>query len=215
MEFRVIEEARAAIRDGEPRLLTYDLVDPAKGDPGVCGGTVDVFIQPHAPPRQLVVVGCGHVGTAIVFLARWLGFEVIATDDRGRDDETMQAAELADRFVAGPIDALLEEVKIGPEASIVVVSRNMGVDLAAIPALLTTDAGYIGVMGSLRRWRTTRYKLMERGLTEEDLERLNAPIGLELNAETPEEIAVSILAEVIAHSRGGDGSSMRDHGGGP
>lgn len=210
MEFRVVEAARAALVDNEPRVMTYDLVDPSKGDPGVCGGTVDVYIQPHVPRRQLVVVGCGHVGAAVVHLARWLGFEVIAADDRGDDDETARAAELADRFVAGPIDRLLDEVEIGPDASVVVVSRNMGVDLAAVPVLLGTEASYIGVMGSLRRWRTTRAKLMERGVTEEALERLNAPIGLELNAETPEEIAVSILAEVIAHHRGGDGSPMRD-----
>lgn len=213
MEFRVIEAARAAIVDNEPRVMSYDLVDPGKGDPGVCGGTVDVYIQPHVPRRQLVVVGCGHVGGAVVHLARWLGFHVIATDDRGRDDETAQAAELADSFIAGPIDKLLEAVKIGADTSIVVVSRNMGVDLAAIPVLLGSEAGYIGVMGSLRRWRTTRAKLMERGVTEEALKRVNAPIGLELNAETPEEIAVSILAEVIAHCRGGDGSPMRDPGG--
>ena len=213
MESRVIEEARGAIRDSEPRLRTYDLVDPNKGDPGVCGGTVDVYIQPHIPARQFVVVGCGHVGAAVVHLARWLGFEVIATDDRDGDPEIAQAARMADRFVAGPIQRLLDEVTIGPDAAIVVVSRNMGVDLAAIPALLATDATYIGVMGSLRRWRTTRDKLMEQGVTEEDLARLNAPIGLELNAETPEEIAVSILAEVIAHTRGGDGGPMRDRGG--
>lgn len=207
LESRVVEEAIAALGERRPRTLSYDLVDPGRGDPGVCGGTVDVYIEPHLPRPQLIVVGCGHIGAAVIDLGHWLGFDVIATDDRQASDVDDAVAN-ADQFISGPIESLLDEVAIRPDAAIVVVSRNMSVDLAAIPKLVETNAGYIGVMGSRRRWRTTRKRLGELGVGAADLDRLYAPIGLELNAETPEEIALSILAEVVSHYRGGDGTAM-------
>ncbi len=209
LESRVIEEAIATLGDRRPRTLSYDLVDPGRGDPGVCGGTVDLYIEPHLPRPQLIVVGCGHVGTAVIDLGHWLDFEVIATDDR-EDPHFDAAITNADQFVSGPIESFLDTVAVRPEAAIVLVSRSMSVDLAAIPRLVGTDAGYIGVLGSRRRWRTTKERLAELGVSAPDLDRIDAPIGLELNAETPEEIAVSILAQVISHSRGGDGAAMTD-----
>jgi len=209
LESRVINESLAALDDQQPRVVTYDLLDPGNGDPGVCGGSVDVYIEPHLPAPQLIVVGCGHIGAAVVDLGHWLGFEVLATDDRD-DDRIAEAASKAKTFIAGPIESLIDSVVIRADASIIVVSRNLEVDLAAIPKLLATKARFVGVMGSLRRCRTTRERLIELGVNSDDLARLHAPIGLELNAETPEEIAVSIMAEVISHTRGGDGSPMTD-----
>jgi xanthine dehydrogenase accessory factor len=209
MESRVVEEALAALGERRPRTLSYDLIDPSRGDPGVCGGTVELYIEPHFPRPQLIVVGCGHVGAAVIDLGHWLGFEVIATDER-EDPHFDDAIANADQFVSGPIESFLDAVAVRPDAAIVVVSRNMSVDLAAIPKLIETDADYIGVMGSRRRWRTTKKRLAELGVSAADLDRLHAPIGLELNAETPEQIAVSILAQVVAHSRGGDGKAMTD-----
>jgi xanthine dehydrogenase accessory factor len=84
----------------------------------------------------------------------------------------------------------------------------MNMDVEGLPALLDTSAVYIGVIGSKRRWATARKQLLEEGVPEEKLARVHSPIGLELNAETPEEIAVSILAEIIMLRQGGDGSSM-------
>ena len=211
LESRVVEEAIAALGDRRPRTLSYDLVDPGRGDPGICGGTVDLYIEPHFPRPQLIVVGCGHVGAAVIDLGHWLGFEVIATDDR-EDPHFDAAVTNADQFITGPIESFLDAVAVRPDAAIVLVSRSMSVDLAAIPSLVGTNADYIGVMGSRRRWRTTKERLAELGVSAADLDRIQAPIGLELNAETPEEIAVSILAQVISHSRGGDGTAMTDTG---
>jgi xanthine dehydrogenase accessory factor len=87
---------------------------------------------------------------------------------------------------------------------VVVVTRNMGLDLELLPLVLATPAPYIGLMGSERRWSETRRRLLEAGVAEADLQRVHAPIGVEIQAETPAEIAVSILAEVIGHDRGGD-----------
>ena len=196
MESRVIAEARAALRDGRTKLLDYQLLSPDRGDPGVCGGEVQIYLEPHMPPHTVFVVGAGHVGRAVVDLAHWLGYTTVVTDDRA---ERLTAAEMphADERVAGSVADALQAHPVTEDTSIVVVSRNVAIDVEAIPLLLETPARYIGVMGSERRWATTRRQLVESGIAESALDRIHAPIGIEIGAETLEEIAVSILSEVI------------------
>lgn len=199
VEHRIIESARAAISTGAASLTTYELVDPAQGDAGICGGAMTVFVEPYLAKPKLVVVGCGHVGKAVIELGSWMGFDVIALDDRADlpPDNTARAS----RFVCGGVDDLLAATTIDSTTSIVVVSRNLGVDLATLPGLLGTSAGYIGMMGSQRRARTTLDRLADNGVASSELKRICAPIGVEIGAESPEEIAVSIMAEVVAHRR--------------
>lgn len=207
MEARVIEESRAALADGRPRLLSYELISPARGDPGVCGGEVTLYLEAFMPTSTVFVIGCGHIGKAVVELAHWLGFRVVAYDDRA---ELADPASLPDADAVGTGDfaAMLAANPITAGTHVVVVSRNMGVDLAVLPALLETPARSIGVMGSRRRWQATVNELEERGIAADVLERVRAPIGLELNAETPEEIALSIMSEIIVDRRGGSGEAM-------
>jgi len=202
MEHRVKTEAAAALAEGKPRLVSYSLVDPADGDPGVCGGQADIYLEPFMPDPQLFVIGAGHVGKAVAELAHWLGFRTVVWDDREELADEAARADTVHAAVGGPITNLVQSHVIGPDDSVVVVTRNVGLDLELLPVLLETRAGYLGLMGSNRRWTTTRGKLMELGLGDSELERIKAPIGIEISAETPAEIAVSILAEVIAHRRG-------------
>lgn len=198
MEARVIAEALEALTTGRPRRLTYTLTDPTSGDPGVCGGEVELYLEPHMPTTTIFVVGVGHVGRAVVELATWLGYRVVAWDDRADlagaagGPEPVLTGSFIDALVASPIDE---------HTSVVMVTRNVALDLEIIPALLATRAAYIGLMGSARRWDTTREKLLASGVAADALARVRAPIGVEIHAETPAEIAVSILAEVIGHHR--------------
>jgi xanthine dehydrogenase accessory factor len=213
MEARVVSEAVAALTDGRCRLLSYRLVDPVRGDPGVCGGDVQIFVEPHMPRPTVLVIGYGHVGRAVAELAQWLGFRVVASDDRaGMESDTSGGEDLEglvgepasgapDELVIGSVGDLLAGRTLDADASVVLVTRNVDVDSAALPALLATDAGYVGVMGSERRWATTRARLEADGTDPAALDRVHAPIGIEVGAETPEEIALSIMAEVIAHRR--------------
>jgi xanthine dehydrogenase accessory factor len=196
MESRVIAEARSALRSGRTKLLDYQLLAPDRGDPGVCGGEVQIYLEPHMPSHTVFVVGAGHVGRAVVDLAHWLGYTTVATDDRS---ERLTAAEMpnADVCFAGTVAEALATHPVTADTSIVVVSRNVDIDVAALPLLLETPARYIGVMGSERRWATTRQQLADAGVSESALARIHAPIGVEIGAETLEEIAVSILSEVI------------------
>ena len=207
MEARVISEALETLATGQPRTLSYAMVDPKRGDPGVCGGTVEIFIDPIFPDPLILVAGGGHVGKAVVSLAKWLGFRVALTDDRA-EFCTPESVPGADNYFPGPLTALPEKITITPQTYILLTTRNIQVDIAGLPALLETPAAFIGVIGSRRRWSTTREKLLAAGVDEEKLAKVVSPIGLELNAETPEEIALSILSEIVMLQRGGHGGRM-------
>ena len=201
MEARVRAEAADALVDHRPRLLNYQLVDPGQGDPGVCGGDVQIFVEPHMPQPTIIIMGYGHVGQAVAKLASWLDYRVVACDDRAEIKDASDT-EHVDDFIVGSVDELLDGRTLNADTSVVMVTRNVAVDVAALPGLLATDVGYVGVMGSQRRWKTSCDQLEDAGVDSGALDRVKAPIGIEVGAETPEEIAVSIMAEVIAHRRG-------------
>lgn len=199
MEARVVAEAEAALGDSRSRLLEYQLVDPDEGDPGVCGGEVTIHLEPHMPPATVLVIGCGHVGRAVADLARWLGYRVVVTDDRAEVAKDILDADLV---VVGSITKVLEQVTLTTRDHAVVVTRNSDLDVANLPHLLATPVSTIGVMGSARRWMSTRTALEQSGVTGPDLDRVTSPIGIALGAETPEEIAVSIMAQILESDRG-------------
>ena len=200
LEARVIAAAAEVLSTRRSRLLEYALVDPTRGDPGVCGGEVEIYLEPYMPRHTVYVVGCGHVGRAVIDLANWLGYRTIAIDDRA---EMVNAEDLpkADERVHGSLADLDEAVPA--DASIVLVTRNTEVDVSVLPEALASPARYIGVMGSTTRWRTVTQRLIDAGIGPADLERVHSPIGLEMNAETLEEIAISIMSEIIQFNRAG------------
>jgi xanthine dehydrogenase accessory factor len=202
MEARIREEALAALEDGRPRLVPYSLVDPARGDPGVCGGEVEIYVEPYRSPASVLVIGCGHVGQAVAALAGWLGYRVAVHDDR-QELVTPEVIPDADVYLGGAIEEALDAFPVTDNCYVVVVTRNVLIDQQVLPRLLTTPAPYIGVIGSRRRWAETQRLLLEDGLTEAQLKRFHSPIGLDLKAETPREIALSIMGEIIALRRGG------------
>jgi xanthine dehydrogenase accessory factor len=208
VESRVIQEALQALKDGKNRLLRYEMVDPRAGDPGVCGGQLEVYVEPILPKPCLVVIGGGHVGKAVAHLAHWLGFRVAVCDDRA-EYCTAQENPDADEFYPVAMGELPSHLRITPNTYLVCTSRGAVVDIPGLPPLLDTQAAYIGVIGSRRRWTITRQGLQAAGVSAEKIDRIHSPVGLELNAETPEEIAVSILAEIIQVRNGGTGHSMK------
>ena len=208
LESRVIAEALEALADGQPRIAPYSLSNPAEGDPGVCGGEVEVFVDPIGKKPTVVVFGGGHVGRAVVHLAHWLGFRTVVADDRA-EFASVESAPEADEHIVCPLAELAQRVKIDAMTYLVLTTRGVSIDVAGVPALIDSPAAYIGIIGSRRRWETAAAELEGRGVPRARLERIHSPMGLELNAETPEEIAVSILSEIILLRRGGTGESMR------
>jgi xanthine dehydrogenase accessory factor len=210
LENRVITEALLVIRDGRAKLLEYNMADPERGDPGVCGGQVEVFVEPIQPKATLLVIGAGHVGQAVVHLGGWLGFWVVVSDDRPGFCTPEKVPE-AHEYYPVQITKLVEQFKITSWTYVVLTTRGIDVDIQGLPSLLESSPAYIGVIGSRRRWETTKEKLLEMGVSKENINRVRSPIGLELNAETPEEIAVSIMAEILMLRNGGDGSFMMEN----
>ena len=200
MEARVVRESLEVLASRRSRRVTYSLLDPGAGDPGVCGGEVELYLEPHMPQTTIYVVGIGHVGRAVIELADWLGYRVIAWDDRS---EVTNDVEGAEAVLTGPIDDAVRSQPIDEFTRVIMVTRNVDLDAQILPVLLATPAPYIGLMGSGRRWEKTRTRLLVDGIDEDALARVQSPIGVEIAAETPAEIAVSILAEVIGYERGG------------
>src|SRR6266498_1066169 len=208
LENRVLKAARESLQNGGSVTLSYTMADPSRGDPGVCGGTVEVFVEPILPPAMIVVIGGGHVGKAVVHLAKWLGFRVAVSDDREEFCNSVSVPG-ADAYYPIEMGKLTQHLKVTPQTYLVVTSRGSSVDAQGLPSLLDSEAAYIGVIGSERRWLTTVKALREKRVAEEKIERVHSPMGIELNAETPEEIAVSIMAEVLMVKAKGTGKQMK------
>ena len=145
LENRVFKEAKEALNDGKSRLLEYSMADPARGDPGVCGGTVEVFVEPILPAPTLVVIGGGHVGKAVAHLAKWLNFRVAVSDDRP-EFVTPEANPDADDFYECKIEDLPEKLKINRHTYLVLTTRGVAVDAPG----LEDDRGQTQRDGHLR-----------------------------------------------------------------
>jgi xanthine dehydrogenase accessory factor len=210
MEARVIQEALEAMQDGQTRLKSYTLNSLEAGDAGVCGGTAQLFIEPVNLMPTLLVIGGGHCGKALAELGKWMGYRVVLSDDREAFCNPDEVPDLDEYIVCKPAE-IPDHIRIDTHTYIAAVTRGIPVDIELIPALLKTPAPYIGVIGSSRRWALTEKALREQyALDDTVLSRIRAPIGLELEAETPKEIALSIMAEIVMVRRGGTGVSMGD-----
>lgn len=204
VERGVIDEAVRAIKEGTSRQISTTLVEEELGGAGMrCGGSVEVFIDVVIPER-LLVVGGGHIGVAVAKLGRFLGFPVTIVDPFIKEE--VEGAEIIREHFQ---EALLK-MKVG-RATYAVVATEHKADEEVVEHLLQTGAKYIGMVGSRRRVLLLLEKLRKAKVGEEELKRLHAPVGLDIGAQIPEEIAVSILAEIIKMRRNpkATGKSLR------
>ncbi len=199
-----------ALASGQTGLLTYHL-DPEGGESvGSCGATLEIFVEPVRPEPRLILAGSGYVAQALTRLATTIGWRVSLLDDRS---EFVQSAALPDNvtLTVGDIPELLPTLAPDAMTALVIVTRGHKVDQEALGTALTTAAGYVGMIGSPSKVRTIFRKLLRKGVTPEALERVHAPVGLDLGAKTPDEIALSIAAELLMWRRGGTGKPLREH----
>ena len=201
VEFDVRKRAIAVIQDEKPKTFTFDLDQRPDDDTGLlCGGSVQVFIEPVIPAPVLYIFGAGHVGLNVSKVAALAGFEVIICDDR-EEYANHERFPDAREIHAGEMDAVLPELSPNAASYIVIVTRGHRHDLHVLRWALDTPAHYIGMIGSERKVLTIFQQLEAEGVARESLQRVFAPIGLEISAATPEEIAISIVAELIAIRR--------------
>ena len=195
-------KAREALSTGRSALLHYELNDDFAQENGlVCGGQMDVHIDPLQPTPQLYVIGAGHVGFHLARAAEDAGFHVHVVDDREKfanRDRFSTAREI----VVAPLDEWLHTADIPSSAFVAIVTRGHQHDLEAMRALAARDLRYLGLIGSRAKVVRIFDALAGEGMPAECLQRVRAPIGLDIGAVTPAEIAISIVAEMIAVRRG-------------
>ncbi|HET8907169.1 MAG TPA: XdhC/CoxI family protein [Ktedonobacterales bacterium] len=199
-----------AITTGQTALLIYHL-DPEGGESvGSCGASLEIFVEPVRPEPRLILAGSGYVAQALARLATAIGWRVGLLDDRS---EFVQAASLPESvtLTVGDIPELLPTLAPDAMTALVIVTRGHRVDQDALEAALGTAAGYVGMIGSPSKVRAIFRKLLRKGVSAETLATVHAPVGLDLGARTPDEIALSIAAELLLWHRGGSGESLRDH----
>lgn len=172
-------------------------------------GAYEVMIEIVEAPVTLLICGGGHIGLSLATIGEHTGFSVAVMDDREMFANP-ERFPMADRVMAGDFAEMLADFPIGPNTYVVMVSRGHKQDETALRGVVNRGAAYVGMIGSKRRVSTVLRHLAEEGIDIEDLERVYTPIGFDLGAETPEEIAVSIIAELIAVRRGGSGRPMRE-----
>lgn len=204
MERRLVEEALAALGEGRPRTITFALgVDPQGGAIPVdskCGGEVKIFMDVVKPDPRLIVIGSGHIGMPVAELANNVGFEVIIVDDA--KTSTKERFPHAKEILSGPFEEELGRLKVMPSDFVTIVHGETTVELTALRSLLPQGPAYIGLLGSKNKEREHKKQLKSEGFPEDAVDRIKGPIGLDIGAETPKEIAVSIVAELIKAKRG-------------
>ena len=201
VEADVWRAAREVMEAEKPRTLTFDLNHDPKYDTGlVCGGTLDVFIEPIVPQAILYIFGAGHVSASLYRTARMAGFEVVVVDDRDTYANRQRFPEARD-VIAQDFDQAMSKITANESSFIVIVTRGHRDDMRVLRWAVQTKAGYVGMIGSKRKTIAIARELQKEGLAASLFDRVHAPIGLDIGAVTPEEIAVAITAELIAVRR--------------
>jgi xanthine dehydrogenase accessory factor len=199
----IVQESEARLREEQSKLVSLNLPETA--------GKLEVFFEVMPAPPKLLVVGAGHIAVPLVKIAKILDFDVTVIDDRilYANRERFPAA---DEVLVGDMAQILKEKPITPSTYIVLITRGHKYDEPCLREIIHSPAKYIGMIGSKRRIKACfeRFRNEEK-IAEEVIERVYAPIGLDIATETPEEIALSILAEVVKVRRGGKAQSLSGH----
>jgi xanthine dehydrogenase accessory factor len=220
VESEVAELARAVLADGEQRQVTYGISDEQALSVGLpCGGEIDVLLEQaglddlerfrDVSPHRLVVFGAVDLAEALCSAAQELGWETVVADPRARF-ATRERVPSADELLVDWPDEVLARVSLDSSTAVVVLTHEDRFDIPALVGALASDAFYIGALGARRNQERRRALLLEEGLSEEDIDRIAGPTGLDVGAETPSETAVSILAEILAVRSGRAGGRLKE-----
>jgi xanthine dehydrogenase accessory factor len=198
LELFAIRHALEALKDGRSRRLHYDFSSgPAQNVEKGCGGTTDFFIQPFVGSPRLVIFGAGHVGIALAGLAHACHFSVTVADDR---KEFLEAAAFpaGTKLIAGPFAETAGRIRIDASTFVVIATYGHVQDEAVLEACLSLPWHYLGLVGSRAKIAASMKRLATTPEAQERLARIHAPVGLDLGGRSPAEIAVAIMAEILA-----------------
>lgn len=170
-----------------------------------------VMIDPCLTPEELIILGGGHIAHQLVNIGRLLGYKITVVDDRP-DVVLDQGLSDTDRSICCSFKDIEDVLELGPKSSVIIVTRGHMHDMDCLRKVVKHSLAYLGVIGSRRKIKMVREKLSEEGISAEQIDKIHMPIGLDIGAQTPAEIAVSIIAELIKVRRGGSGDSLKNIG---
>jgi xanthine dehydrogenase accessory factor len=208
VESHVIEHAQKAIASGEPAELEWRASEQGQGSAAECGGDSRIFVEPLQSGPRLLVIGAGHVGQAVAELAGFLGYRVDVLDERS-ELVTRERFPRAATLLVGDPAVELKHLALTEQTHVVIVTPHEAADWEVLAAVADRPVGYVGLMGSQRRTAHTFAQAREAAVPDALLEQVHAPIGLDIGAETPREIALSIMAEIIRVRREYPGGPIR------
>jgi xanthine dehydrogenase accessory factor len=194
-DFKLTAAIKSSVETATTKGSAAELVDAVDEQ----GSHVRLAVEIVRPKIELVVFGAGHVGQAVALMGAMLGYEVTVVDDREEFASRKRLPSSAIRLLVSDFNDAINRLKPSRSTAVVIVTRGHQYDELCLKQVVTTDAAYIGMIGSRRRVLSVFKKLVEEGFRESDLQRVRAPIGLRIGAKTPQEIAISILAEIIDH----------------
>lgn len=199
LEVEIVRQAIEAMKQDVARCIDYDLSGKLESLDAICGGNVSVLLEPMGKTSDLFIFGSGHVGKATAKIAAEVGFSVkiVDSEDKGQSAQELQTAWT--RIIAGPRE--VKEIGIDHRSYVVICTSGHRLDSDYLRETLPLKPRYIGLLGSKKKARLIFDKLRSEGCDESLLERVHVPVGLDIKAVTPEEIAVSIVAELIAERR--------------
>ncbi len=207
---KVVQEALQAMREGRT-YASHIHLDADQGEAvGSCGATLEVFFEVLRPDARLIIAGAGYVAQALAHLATRLDFQIVVVDDR-RDLADPHSFDEKVQLTFGDIPQTIRKLEPDESSWIVIVTRGHHLDKDALRAALETNAAYIGMIGSPSKVKHIFKDLLKEGIARERLAQVHAPIGLNLGAETPDEIALSIAAEMLMLRRGASGEQLKEH----
>src|SRR5712691_4497161 len=199
----VLEDAERAIWNGEAGTHTYT-VESATG-----ALAFDVFIEGFPPPPTLIIVGAGHIAIPLTTFAKTLNYRVVVVDARSAF-ATRERFPHADELIIAWPDEVLEKIGLNPSTSLAVLTHDPKFDEPTLKVALAHRVGYIGAVGSRKTKEERDERLKRQGITEEQIKRIHGPIGLNIGATSPEEMALAIMAEIVATRHGRDRATVTD-----
>lgn len=205
LEAQVIEDAEHAIWSGNAHTQTYNISVDATSAPQ----SYDIFIEGFPPPPTLIIVGAGHIAIPLTTFAKTLNYRVVVIDARSAF-ATRERFPHADELIVAWPDETLEKMDLNPSTSVAVLTHDPKFDEPSLKVILSRRVGYVGAIGSRKTGQERAERLKEQGLTDEQLSQIHSPIGFNIGGKTPEEMALAVMAEIVAARYGKDRKIIQD-----
>ena len=202
VEQAVQEKALDVMKSGEAQMVHFDLSGKGEEAWMICGGQIDVFLEPILPAETLYLFGAGHLSQSTAAMAKMLGLRVVVIDPRPEYNNNDRFPD-TDSLVVEEYDNAFSKLNVDENSYIVIYTPGHVSDEQCLQFAVGTAAKYVGMIGSKKKVKEIKERLRKKGVSQQQLDEVHAPIGLEINAQTPEEIAISILAEITKVRRSG------------